>query len=507
MRASIFHLRPLRTYLIPVAFLLITLLLFHPLLNNLWYPTHDTTHIARLYLMEKTIAGGQFPPIWAEELNGGLGYPLFHFYAPLFYYLALAVKSVVGSYFIATKIILIASVWAGMMGMYLLVKSWFGRASAVVSAVSFATLPYLALNIFVRGAYAECLAMSLLPWLFYAWQDLSTRKRIVLASIVTSLFILSHNLIPLITLPFLSVWILSHHKKNLSGLMIPMLLTFLLSSFYLLPLIFERSFVQAETVAKTTSYTLHFVSPSQLWNSTWGFGGSAKGVEDGMSFKIGKLHLLLATSALLLLVYKKSKVKKGLIIFFAVAALLAAYMTTQYSQFIWEQISVLQVVQFPWRYLALIGFFIATLAGGSITIIKNQVLQIVATCVIIATLLVINLKLFLPQTTFPADLSRYTTSAYLDTLPQIVPEYLPRWMSRDAVITPSPQDRAYYPTWQVKIDGSSVATKPDARGLLSYDNPKNSLNIELIQSHTLLEKISYLLTIIGMIAVLIYAKK
>ncbi len=491
----------LSNYLVAGLFLTVTLLILSPVLGNVWYSVHDTSHIARLYLMENAIRGGQFPPIWASELNAGLGYPLFHFYAPLFYCLSLLVKLVVGSYFTAIKVVLFASLLSAMWGMYTLVKGWVGRGGAIVSALSFITLPYFALNLYVRGAYAELLAMSLLPWLFYVWQKLASKKQIITAALVTTLFILSHNLIPLITLPFLAVWVIYHHSNSLKQLVIPTLLTILLSSFYLGPLLFERSFVQADSIAKTTDYALHFVSPNQLWNSTWGFGGSAEGVEDGLSFKVGKVQLLLAFLSLIVLLPKK---KSWRVLYLAVSLVLASFLTTSYSAFIWQSIPVLPVVQFPWRYLSLIGFFVAVLAGLFFARLKFAPIRWFFAGFIVILLLFINLKLFKPQTTFLADLDVYTSTAFLDTIPQTVKEFRPRWMGEEGEFVAPVGSKSYYPTWEVRVDGNKVATYPDDHGLLSFDNPSGSMSVTYSQSHTQLEVISYSLTIAGIILLFIY---
>lgn len=463
---------------------------------------HDTTHVARLYLMEQTIRAGQFPPIWAEGINSGYGYPLFHFYAPLFYSLALFLKLIVGSYFTAIKITLFSSIFLGMFGTYQLIKKW-GRAPAILAAVAFGTLPYLAVDLYVRGAYAELLSMCLLPWLFYVWQVLSSRRKQIITGLVTTLFLLSHNLIPLITFPFLLIWILFKHKKNLKSLIFPSLLTVFLSSFYLLPLLFERSFVIADQVAKTTDYALHFVAPSQLWNSTWGFGGSALGIEDGFSFKVGKIQLLLALISLLLLRFKS---KQKTVLFFAFSALFVIFLSSSFSKLLWDQLKLIQIVQFPWRFLTLIGFFVSVLAGLSLTLFKQKPPRLIGLILGVGLLLFINLKLFVPQTTFPALLSDYTSQSYLDTLSSIIPEYQPRWLKDTSTTSSLPLERAYYPTWRVKVDGQLVPTSPSENGLLSYPNPNSSSNVEFIQSHTSLEKFSYLLTLIGIISLFIYAK-
>jgi uncharacterized membrane protein len=495
---------PLSKYLVAGLCIVVTFLLLSPILGDVWYPVHDTSHIARLYLMENAIRAGQLPPIWTSELNAGLGYPLFHFYAPLFYYLSLLIKVIVGSYFVAIKLVLFGALFSAMWGMYTLVKPWIGRGGAIVSALSFVTLPYMALNLYVRGAYAEFLAMSLLPWVFHIWQKVDTKKQVIAAAVVTTLFILSHNLIPLITVPFLAVWVIYHHRISLIKLLIPTLLTLLLSSFYIGPLLFERSFVQADSIAKTTDYSMHFVEPTQLWNSTWGFGGSAEGIEDGLSFKIGKIQVLLALLSLTLLIAKK---RSWRVIYLAISLILAIFLTTSYSTFIWQSISVLPVVQFPWRYLSLIGFFVSVLAGLFFTRLKFAPLRWIVAGFIVILLLFINLKLFKPQTTFTTDQSLYTSTEFLATIPQTVKEFRPTWMGEESDYVFPAGSKSYYPTWQVEVNGGKVSTYPDENGLLTFDNPSSSEDIVYTQSHTLLEQISYSLTILGIILMFVYGKK
>jgi len=487
--------------LVLATFFLFGYLIFRPILSDVWYPVHDTTAITRVYLLENSLSDAGFPAIWASDLNNGQGYPLFHFYAPLITYLALVGKTLTSSYFMGVKAVLFLTSVLGMVGMYLLTRHR-GRLSALLSSIAFALLPYAAVNIYVRGAYAEYLAMSLLPWVFYYWRDLSSVHRRLLAALATSLFILSHNLIPLITAPFLLVWILIHHHFNFRLLVLPIITTLLLSSFYLFPLLFERHFVMADSVARTTDYAKHFVAPTQLWNSLWGFGGSGEGTPDGMSFKIGKMHLLLASIATLFIIIKQ-KLRE---LFWVISLVVALFMTTAYSAFIWQSIPFLPIVQFPWRYLALVGFLASVLAGYFLTIIKNKYLQLFAFFFLLFTLLVLNLKLFVPQTAFPADLSIYTSESYLSTLPSIVPEYRPVWLDMQNPIMSDTEllPYTYYPTWQVKVDGKRVNTYPGADGELAFSNPTHSRDVVAKQSHTKLENISTLISLITLLTLLLY---
>ncbi len=483
--------------------LLLSTLLLRPILGNFWYPMHDTTHVARLYLMEIAIRGGQFPPLWAEGINNGLGYPLFHFYAPLFYYTALIIKQFVGAYILALKITLAIFLGTGILGVMHLSIKW-GRAAAIVAAALFALAPYLAVDLYVRGAYSELAALCLFPWVLYVWQDITTGRKQVIAAIMTTFFILSHNLIPILSLPLVAIWVIYCNFHILKRLIVPSVLTILLSSFFLLPLVFERSFVQADAVAKTSDYRLHFVEPWQIWNSAWGFGGSAAGVEDGFSFKMGKIQLLLALiGGTILFIQRKREYLLGKF------AIFALFMATSMSTFVWQSMPFLALSQFPWRYLAIATSLLAAVGGYALVIIPNRFFRIAISLLVVSILIFTNLKYFAPQSTFVAQDSTFTDPKYLSTVSSIIPEYMPVWMK--AVPPQQAQlfsnnvegftiiNRAYYPTWEVKIDGNIARAIPDANGLLAVANPTNSQNIIFRQIHTPLEQVSYLLTIIGLL--------
>jgi hypothetical protein len=302
----------------------------------------------------------------------------------------------------------------------------------------------------------------------------------------------------------LAVWVIANHFHNIKLLIMPILLTFFMSAFFLLPLVFERSFVQAETIAKTSDYSLHFVAPWQLWNSTWGFGGSAPGVEDGFSFKLGKLQLLFALvgSIALFLRKKKYSLLSGFTIF-------SLIMTTSAAILVWKLIPMLQLAQFPWRYLALTTSLLAVVGAYTITLIPLRPLRIGIALIAVALLLFTNLKYFAPQSTFVANQNDYTSDSYLSTLTSIIPEYMPTWIieSNSSIVGTNTISRAYYPTWIVKVDGSKVNTFPSESGLLSYYNPNNSNNITYYQSHTSLEYLGYALTIFGIILSIYYFRQ
>ncbi len=471
----------------------LALLIMRPLLNSTWYPMHDTTHIARTYLLEQTLHSGQIPALWAFGINNGYGYPLFQFYAPLVYYLTLAVKMLVGSYIVALKIILFALLVTAGSGAAYLTRRW-GSWAATVAAASYMLLPYAAVNIYVRGAFAEYAAMALLPWVFATWEHLRSGSDVRNAIVVGSLFILSHNLIPIMAAPFLAVWAIGGNRKRMSRLFFAGAITLLITAWYWVSLVFERSFVQVDTVALRSDFHLHFVYLSQLWNSVWGYGGSAPGPIDGMSFKIGKVQVLATAGAAVLAIFCRSKRAA----FFVGLSAFAAYMTTSYSQIVWDHVPFLPMVQFPWRFLTLVGLGVAVSSGAVVALLPRSVKGIVA-ILTIGSCFWFGYKYFVPQTTFAGSDSAYTSSVYLATVANVIPEYMPRWMPETppqaarsipkTVTGPGwiSLPRAYYPTWFASLDNTQVTLAPDSSGLIALYVPTGSHTLTLWQGHTTLE--------------------
>lgn len=195
-----------------------------------WYPMHDSTHLARVSLMLKTISGGQFPPIWADDLSGGLGYPLFHFYAPLFHLISSFFASITPSVQDALKISIFLMVVVGSFGTMLFASGW-GMIAATVSGIVYALAPYGALNLYVRGAFSEYLSLALLPWVFLLLRDLTKPKKILLSGLSIALFVLSHNLIPILALPMILLWGVYQNTHRLKELCFAILISVALSAF------------------------------------------------------------------------------------------------------------------------------------------------------------------------------------------------------------------------------------------------------------------------------------
>lgn len=367
-----------QTYILLITLIVIPLFGILPLLHTGFFPMHDDEQVGRLIELHKVILDGQIPPRWVPDLGFGYGYPLYNFYPPLFYYVGVIFSLLGAGYIVSTKIALILGFIASAVGMYLWVENRWGKLAGIFSAVVYTYVPYHAVDIYVRGAFSEFFSFVFIPFTFWAMDKVTQSKEkkwIIILSLLLSGIVLTHNLVALQAIPFILLYIgflLLENRKDIKRLLIFFSVAGLVSlgitAYFWLPALSEKQFTLVDSILtkELANYTIHFVCPNQLWSSSWGYGGSAAGCVDGLSFQIGKLQILFVALAAIGLLFKKSK-GKIFVAFILVLFTLSAFMTTDYSKFIWDHLSPFWYIQFPWRFLLFVGVFSSALAGFTLS--------------------------------------------------------------------------------------------------------------------------------------------
>ncbi len=285
---------------------------------NYFMNAHDAHH-SLFFPIEfyKGIQDGYWLPRWGADFAHGYGYPMMVFYAPLTFYLwtgihALGLFGTVAT----TKITFILGFLLAAAGMYAYARDLWGRRAGLLASVVYTYLPYHLLNIYVRAALAEFMAMSLLPWIALAFRKLvhyPSLKTIAAAGLTYGALLWTHNITAVLFTPLLGALILfemwqrasiRQGEKSLWGywarqqvlpIGISIVLGVLLGTAVWLPGLSEQGDIKIEQWAlQTYQYSDHFVYPSQLFSPDWGFDYSVPGVGDGMSFQLGTTALILA---------------------------------------------------------------------------------------------------------------------------------------------------------------------------------------------------------------------
>lgn len=492
-----------------------------PLFIDGFFPIHDDTQVARVYEMGKVLRSGVFPVRWVPDLGYGYGYPIFNFYAPLAYYFG-GILTLFGiDALIATKIMIsFGSVIAGVF-MYLFAREFWGRSAGVIAGIFYVYAPYHAVNMYVRGAVGELWAYGFIPLVFYGFWKVHAEKKwkwVIVGSIGYAGVILSHNLTAFMLTPFLGIFILflciaSYRKdRNLHTIyhiLSTIFFGLILSAFYWLPALLEMNFTNVQSqIGGGADFRDHFVCLPQLWESSWGFGGSIPGCIDGLSFKIGKLHVLFSILSFILGIFflRKDKKRFKVVVICGVFLFVSIFLSLDFSRPLWELMQRMEYIQYPWRFLVMMSFFSSLLAGGVVYIFTKKILiktilyQAIIVCFVTFAAVFYYGRYFIPQTQLQKTVLDYTSEYALKwTASKISDEYLPANVKLPASWSDVPKEN--------NKKNSTVITVENHRDL--FINNKGQLPV-LRFGQTNIEIISNAISAIGVVLLIIgiiYARK
>ncbi len=379
-----------------------------PLFHPGFFPMHDNEQIGRLFALDNALKAGQFPVRIIQDLGFGYGYLLFNFYPPLVYYFGEIFKILSFSYIDSMKIVMGGGFIFAALSMYLFSKELFGKIPGFVASAFYTFAPYHALDLYVRGAVPEFFSFVFVPAIFYSYLKLSkenSRKYVVMAAFFNFLLLITHNLVALMAAAFIGAYVIfllyesKKRKTFIKNVLLSAVFSFLLSSFFIIPALLENKYTMVSLLTKELAdYSNHFVYIRQFWNSMWGYGGSLYGLEDGLSFQMGKLHIVLSGAALIIFVYEALR-KRFIpqVCLFIILFLISAFMQTFYSKFIWDLLAPLSYIQFPWRYLLFSAFFSSVLAGFVVSYIAEAKVAVYFSIGLVLLVIGLNIGYFRPE--------------------------------------------------------------------------------------------------------------
>jgi hypothetical protein len=366
----------------PVLIILaVSLFAWAPLLTPAYFfQAHDAPHsVFFLVEFDQTFRDGYLWPRWSPDFSFGYGYPLFNIYSPLAFYAAELVHLLGASFVTAVKAMyILATVGAGL-AMYLFARRLFGREAGVLAAAVYMLTPYHLLDIYVRCSYSEFVALALLPLAMWAFAELiaaPTGRRLALAGLVYGVLALTHHASLFTFTPFLVIYILyllvetwraSGRGRALYAALYAVLgggLGLALAAVYLVPLVAELRYINlGQWTAFNYDYDQHFVYVAQLLSPFWGYGYSGPGLNDGMSFQLGAVMLVLVLCGGWLALARRVPQRGTVLLCLAMTAGIIWLMSPA-AQLAWTALPIASLVQFPWRLLGLAAISVSVVAGS-----------------------------------------------------------------------------------------------------------------------------------------------
>ena len=527
--------------------LILTLSLLWPLVAAPFFTHHDDVQVIRLYEMDRCFKDGQIPCRWVPDLGGLYGYPLFNYYAPLPYYFGELIFLLTNNLILSVKVMFGLSFIGSFVFMYLLASKFWGKLGGSLSAIFYSLAPYHALDFYVRGAMGEMWALMLFPAIFWALVKLEEKteiKNFLLVAIFLSLLLTSHNLSAFVFITFTILWVgflflRSKKVKFIWFTVCSFILAILLSAFYILPVIFEKNLVHVDTTTVGYfSYTEHFKGFKRLFlERDWGYGPSVRevpgGEEDKLSYQIGWIHLLGLVLALYTSykLWPKNRYLSITIIFSSAILVFSIFMVNPRSQFIWDGVEPLKYLQFPWRYLLLVIFFISFVSGSLFVSGKRRKIWWVALVVLV---LGFNFSYFRPEKFLQiTDKELLSGKNWERQIKRSIFDYLPIYAKeppaelatvRYQILTGDSQvsdfkegtnwisfkadtkahtiirlSQYYFPDWKIFVDGKQIPVdyKNNSLGLMTFILGKGNHTIEARLYDTPIRSLSNLMTVVG----------
>jgi hypothetical protein len=291
-------------------------------------------------------------------------------------------------------------------------------------------------------------------------------------------------------------------------------------------------------------FSVHFVSLKQLFISNfWGDGPSVWGTADGMSFSVGYLHwgIALLTLLISIITYLKKRQVNWLIPTLFLLSTLSIFLTHEKSTPIWNLVSIIQKIQFPWRFLNISTFLTSLLAGTIVSHFKHPHTKLALLSTICVAIFIIYLPKFTPVTFGPInDDQKFSGKAWINQVTGGIYDYLPKTSLHaatspakefiDNINLPETEYRItgakkgtdwmffniklpktstvsvsilYFPGFQVLVDNHIVGSHPDSElGRITFDIPSGEHQIYIKLHDTTIRQVSNIISLFSIIFVL-----
>lgn len=476
-------------------------------------------HLFRLTQLDALVRQGILYSRWAPDMARGYGYPIFNFVPPLPYYLALLLSRLGLGLNLGLRFTLALTFWAAGLATYRLARDHFGAWASLVAAVACMAAPYLAYNALFRGNLAEAVAAPLLPltlWLVGRAVRQGGRGWLVGAALAYAAVLLTHNIFTVIASPLIGLYLLVEAlaveggwRRSLgAGARGVAALAFGLglAAFFWLPAFVERTTVHIER--------LHFGPPFAYWNHYLPLQELAAGwqaiqpdwINPAPPRTLGLIPVLLGLPGLAgLLMFDGSRRRQ--VACFGAALLGYGFLMTAAAHPLWQRLSLLQLVEFPWRMLGPAALCLALLTGATVELLpRGKGRRLAGGIMVVALLLAAGFWLdaryctgyeqptLADMQTFEAMTGLIGTTSAGEYLPRTV-DQLPAapagdffapgptlsdvetgplsgaaWLETSTPLTLT-VNRLAFAGWRAWIDGQPVAWTPDASGLITVPVP------------------------------------
>ena len=470
-------------------------------------------------------------------MNGGLGSPVFFFYPPAPYFITSLLYPFFGNQTCWRELGVGAAIGLAASGLcaYTWLRQIGTQRGALISSVLYLWMPYhAAVDLYTRGAYGEFWAFVWMPLLLYLVHKIKERKLAACLAFAVSyaILVMTHlptTLIFSAILPFYAMIVTQRgYRLRSLGLCVAALAVGVgISAVYLLPALTTQDSVSMVAMRVGFCYYENgFFLPHLA-------AGNFQLARDHFERELLWIALsALGASACAWILVRRSNLSPGKKLeasFWTAVGFLAVFMMFPVSKLVYEMLSPLQLIQFPWRFNTILAVASSGVLALAISCLQRPLrtadrLPIILGCLFLVWGVSANVKPLLgaASSSGPVLDPNFATG---DRVLRDAPEYRPKWafsdlysalenigqhngeldrvkivVGRGNVIVKKWRPRHivlevyaessmlaqisqfYYPAWGARLDGvRAIEVRPsNAEGLIRIDIPSGAHLVSLV---------------------------
>ena len=454
---------------------------------------------------------GALYPRWFPNADHRMGSPLPIYYPPVPFYVAAAFNVITGNLLAAISLSCWLALTLSGLTMYAFSRLSLSRAPGVAAAIAYMLIPYHILDLYAGAALSEFWCFVWVPLLFYfihracgksGWRSacwLALTYALLLQTHVPSLYLTS------LMLPAFAV-LLTRDWRKLMRVAVALFLGAGLSAIFIVPVLFERKYIQIDRVLLRCDYRQYFLFEhlGEAFKSILHPGGEPDYSLQADLAAVGLLLLLVLVS---LTLWQSgaaggqddaliSTPRRALVRATFTVTAISLFMSTRLSAPLYKIVPGLPFLLFPFRWLVITSAGTAMLTAAALRLSRRNVKWPSVFAAAFALLVIFNLAVSAlaiaraprKPDTLERRLSRREAPEYhpvwwggesdsrFDQAPVVilsgnaeVQAIKPEGIKQSYIVTVGTESTLkfrplYFPGWVARADGQPVEVRPGSEG-------------------------------------------
>jgi len=320
-------------------------------------------HFSRLIGITTSIAEGQTFPNIMSNLCNGFGYSWNIFYSPITVYGPLVLKLIIPTYKFTLQMFMWITLFLSGLFMYKFVlKVTKSKVTAVFASVLYMIAPYRMTDIYIRFSIAEHVAFMFLPMVFLGLYNNNKYHYLIIGAVG---LILTHTITTFLAIIFALIYIIANRKVSVK-LVVSAIFIILITSFFWAPMLEHMLATEYGVFVPGRMATTESLYETGLEFKQWFFTDEKLHV-----FEIG-FPIIIGLMLTPFCIKKIPNEYKNIYVIFLILGLISLVGTTKL--FPWKYMpSIFSMIQFTFRMLEFMIFFLSLVCGINIGIFVKEI--------------------------------------------------------------------------------------------------------------------------------------